>query len=124
MSLGCNRKSRVFLRGSKSRKGESMNVIFEGDFTASDRQAMLEGILLVITKLILVTDYVVTPEDAFRCLLGEITVEAVARCPGGWDAYVAPGVPDRIQFKRGKVTARLVIHELGHIINDTDGSHD
>jgi hypothetical protein len=93
---------------------------FDGNWLDADRLALLEGVTLFAAKLAAITGG--TPEDAFRCLLGEITVEAVDRCPGGWDAYVAPGVPDRIQFKRGNVTARLVVHELGHLVNDTDGS--
>jgi hypothetical protein len=95
-----------------------MTVIFKGDWDAVDYAAAQAGIALVAAKLATITGGM--PEDAFRCLLGEVTFEAVARCPGNWHAYVAPGVPDKVQFKRGKVTARLVIHELGHIINDSE----
>lgn len=88
---------------------------FEGNWLETDRMALVEGVALICAKLGI-------PNDMLACLLGEITAEAVDRCPGGWDAYVAAGVPDRIQFKRGKVTARLVIHELGHLVNDTDNT--
>jgi hypothetical protein len=93
-------------------------ITYAGNWTEQDRVALLEGVALLFEKVTTITGG--SPVDAFACLLGEITAEAVDRCPGGWDAYVAPGVPDRIQFKRGKVTSRLVIHELGHLVNDTD----
>ena len=86
----------------------------------ADRAAVDEALALVGAKLAQITGG--EPEEAFRCLFGELTLEAVDRCPGGWDAYVEAGVPDRIQFTRGKVTARLVVHELGHIVNDRDKS--
>lgn len=58
------------------------------------------------------------PDDVFDCLVGQITFEAVKALPGRYDGYVAPGVTDRIKLRIGKVTKSLVIHELGHIIND------
>jgi hypothetical protein len=97
----------------------SYSIKVDGDWLDKDKLELYDGIDSVAYKLASMSG--LSLEDAFRCVFGEITLEAVDRCPGGWDAYVAPGVPDRIQFKRGKVTVRLVIHELGHIVNDTDG---
>jgi hypothetical protein len=93
-------------------------IIFKDKWLIEDQLELMEGIIIFSRKLASITGG--TPEDAFYCLLGEITVESVSRCKGGWDAYVAPGVTDKIQFRRGRVTRRLVIHELGHLVNDTD----
>jgi len=57
------------------------------------------------------------PEDAFRCVFGELTFIA-GDPPGKWRAYVAPGKPREIIFEPGWVEPNLVIHELGHVFSD------
>lgn len=58
-----------------------------------------------------------SPEDAFRCVFGELTFIADDP-PGKWRAYVAPGIPDKIIFEPGWVDPALVKHELGHVFSD------
>ena len=91
---------------------------FEGNWLDKDKAEVKIAVIEMSDALSKISGML--PHDAFNCLFGELTFESVPRCPGGWDAYVAPGVPDRIQFRRGRVAARLVVHELGHIANDTD----
>jgi len=86
------------------------NVTFRGDWRDADRAQAIEGITLLANALAQITGG--TP--AFRCLFGEITFEAVAWLPGRYHGYVEKR--DWVKFRIGKVTARLVIHELGHLL--------
>ena len=85
---------------TKADKAEAKIAIIE----ASDALAELSGML---------------PQEAFHRLFGDITLEACRTLPGRYHGYVMPGDAHRIKLRIGKVTDRLVIHELGHLINDS-----
>lgn len=98
-------------------------ITWEGEWTEADKQAAREGILLVVYELaILNSELPVT--DEFQKLFGDITLEAVRTLPGRYHGYVMPGDAHRIKLRIGKVTDRLVIHELGHLINDNVPEHE
>jgi len=91
-------------------------VTFQNKWSEKDKIEALKAIEDVSNALSSIVP-AFSPEDAFNCAFGNITFIAGIP-PGNYHGYVALGVPDEITFRPGYVTYRLVIHELGHILND------
>lgn len=91
-------------------------ITFAGNWSENDRKAANDGVRLLSVVLYGLTG--LPPDEAFTRLFGDITFEAVARLPGRYHGYVVPGNAHLIKFRIGKVMPRLVIHELGHLLND------
>jgi hypothetical protein len=91
-----------------------MTLTFLGSWSDADRAAALEGVRALSDALSEITG----TDDAFYRLFGDVTFEARKSLPGRYHGYVVAGNAHRILFRIGKVTPRLVIHELGHLCND------
>jgi hypothetical protein len=90
-----------------------MTIAYTGNWTEADKHAARHAISMVSFALDGGTE-----RDEFNDLFGDLTFEARKSLPGRYHGYVVPGDAHRILFRIGKVTPRLVIHELGHLCND------
>lgn len=87
---------------------------FTGPWREPEKQIALAAIERLSKELIELSGY----PDAFERLIPKLTLEAVYKLPGLWCGLVEVGKPDRIKLKIGCVTESIVLHELGHVIND------
>jgi hypothetical protein len=99
-----------FTSGQASQGDRYYSVTFVGPWSQQDRQAAEAGIEAVASKL--ATIHIETPEAAFKRAFGEITFMVSPSITGNYWAYVKETL---VIFKPGKVTPRLVGHELGHV---------
>ena len=93
-------------------------ITWEGNWTEANEREARKGLEYAFRAL-----FEMYIADAFQHLFGDITLEAVKSAGRYW-ARVDAWDTHKMLFSIGRVTDKLVIHELGHLINDNLPEHE
>ena len=96
-------------------------ITWEGNWTEADKAEAKIAVIEVHDAIAELSG--LTPLVAFVKLFGFVTLAAVKSAGRYW-ARVDAWDTHKILFSIGRVTDRLVIHELGHLMNDNLPEHE